>query len=222
MQLQPPNRPGIPRRDLTQTPPLPPSEERAHHLEDWAELFENSGRATLQALDEHGKMFQHVLEAGQGVSAGYRAATIGVGAAGVVLGASELYQGVRSLHRGEKLAGGLSLAGGTSAILGASANLVQGLAPSLYHAHPWAQWSAEAAGVGAICDGIEDFLPDRRAGATPLLGAAKLLSGGLLIGSGLLANASLQTIGSTLYVGILYGQYKNVVDDWLKDRFNHH
>ncbi|MBX3166945.1 MAG: hypothetical protein KF760_06020 [Candidatus Eremiobacteraeota bacterium] len=190
-------------------------------MEDWAELFQNSGRAALQVLDDHGKVFQHVLEAGQGVSAGYRAATIGVGAAGMVLGASELYQGARSLRRGEKLHGALSLAGGTSAILGASANLAQGLAPTLYHAYPWARWSAEAAGVGAICDGIEDLLPDRRAGATPLLGAAKLLSGGLLIGSGLLANATLQTVGSTLYVGILYGQYKNVVDEWLKDRFNH-
>ena len=61
----------------------------------------------------------------------------------------------------------------------------------------------------------------RRVGATPLLGAAKLLSGGLLVGSGLLLNPTLQTVGSTLYVGILYGQYKNVVDKWLKDRFNY-
>lgn len=220
MQLQPPNRGGLPRRDLNEVPPRPSRDDKAHQLEDWAELFENSGRAALQILDEHGKVFQHVLEAGQGVSASYRAATIGIGAAGAVLGASELYQGVRSLRRGEKLHGALSLAGGTSALLGASANLAQGLAPSLYHAHPWAQWSAEAAGVGAICDGIEDFLPDRRAGATPLLGAAKLLSGGLLIGSGLLANATMQTVGSTLYVGILYGQYKNVVDGWLNDRFH--
>lgn len=222
MQLQPPNSGRVPRRDLPQQPPAagqPP--DTAHQVEDWAELFENAGRATLQTLDEHGKVFQHVLEAGQNVSASYRAATIGIGAAGMVLGASELYQGVRSLRQGEKLHGVLSLAGGTSAMLGASANLAQGLAPAVYSSHPWAVWSAEAAGVGAICDGIEDLLPDRRAGATPILGAAKLLSGGLLISSGLLANASLQTVGSTLYVGILYGQYKNVVDGWLKDRFNH-
>ncbi len=223
MQLQPPNRGGLPRRDLHNTPPPPMGEpkDRAHQLEDWAELFENSGRATLQALDEHGKIFQHVLEAGQNMSTSYQAATVGVGAAGMVLGASELYQGVRSLRRGEKLHGALSLMGGTSAMFGATANLAQGLAPALYQSHPWAQWSAEAAGIGAICDGIEDMLPDRRVGATPLLGAAKLLSGGLLVGSGLLLNPTLQTVGSTLYVGILYGQYKNVVDKWLKDRFNY-
>ena len=75
--------------------------------------------------------------------------------------------------------------------------------------------------MGAICDGIEDMLPDRRVGATPLLGAAKCLSGGLLISAGLLGQSSLQTAGSTLYVGILYGQYKNAVDGWLKDRFPH-
>lgn len=223
MQLQPPNSGRVPRRELTSSrpPASGPPPDAAHRLEDWAELFENGGRATLQTLDEHGKMFQHVLEAGQNVSASYKAATIGIGAAGMVLGASELYQGVRSLRQGEKVAGVLSLAGGTSAMLGATANLAQGLAPAVYQSHPWAQWSAEAAGVGAICDGIEDFLPDRRAGATPLLGAAKVISGGLLISSGLLANATLQTVGSTLYVGILYGQYKNVVDGWLKDRFNH-
>lgn len=224
MQLQPPNRGGLPRRDLNNPPPPPSSGrpgDRAHQLEDWAELFENSGRAALQALDEHGKMFQHVLEAGQNMSGSYQAATIGVGAAGLVLGASELYQSVRSLRQGEKLHGTLSLLGGTSAMFGATANLAQGLAPAVYLSHPWAQWSAEAAGVGAICDGVEDLLPDRRSGATPFIGAAKLLSGGLLIGSGLLANPTLQTVGSTLYVGILYGQYKNVVDKWLKDRFNH-
>jgi hypothetical protein len=223
MQLQPPNSGRVPRRELTpgQPPATGQPPDTAHQVEDWAELFENGGRAALQTLDEHGKMFQHVLEAGQNVSASYKAATIGIGAAGMVLGASELYQGVRSLRQGEKVAGVLSLAGGTSAMLGATANLAQGLAPAVYQSHPWAQWSAEAAGVGAICDGIEDFLPDRRAGATPLLGAAKVISGGLLISSGLLANATLQTVGSTLYVGILYGQYKNVVDGWLKDRFNH-
>lgn len=226
MQLQPPNPGGVPRRNLPggHPQPLSPSgqpNDRAHQVEDWAELFENSGRVFMEVLDEHGKMFQHVLEAGQNVSASYRAATIGVGAASLVLGASELYQGVRSLRQGEKLHGTLSIMGGTSAMLGATASLTQGLAPAMYQAYPLGQWSAEAAGVGAICDGIEDMLPDRRVGATPILGAAKLLSGGLLIGSGLLAQPTLQTIGSTLYLGILYGQYKNVVDGWLKDKFNH-
>lgn len=224
MQLQPPNPGGVPRRNLPGGPQPPANgqpNDRAHQLEDWAELFENSGRVVLEALDEHGKMFQHVLEAGQNVSASYRAATIGVGAASLILGASELYQGVRSLRRGEKLHGVLSTMGGTSAILGASASLTQGLAPAMFQAYPMAQWSAEAAGLGAICDGIEDMLPDRRIGATPILGAAKLLSGGLLVGSGLLAQPALQTVGSTLYLGILYGQYKNVVDGWLKDKFNH-
>ena len=220
MQLQPPGPPGLPRRNLPPPPSGQPA-DRAHLVEDWAELFENSGRVVLQGLDEHGKVFQHVLEAGQNVSTSYRAGVIGVGAASLVLGASELYQGIRSLRRGEKLHGGLSLIGGSSAILGATANLTQGLAPAVYQSHPWAQWGAEAAGVGAICDGIEDMLPDRRVGATPLLGAAKCLSGGLLITAGLLGQSSLQTVGSTLYVGILYGQYKNAVDGWLKDRFPH-
>ena len=190
----------------------------AHRLEDWAELAQHAGRVAIRALEDNGPALRHALEVGEPLGGAAQAAAIGIGVAGTVLGGSEIYQGVRSLRQGDKLHGSLSLIGGSSTLVGAACMLTQGLAPAFYASSPLGAVGTVGSGVGAIFDGVEDLIPDAEGERHTLLGLSKMASGGVMVAAGLTGLPALQGIGSTMYIGCLYGQYHDPIENWVKDK----